>query len=75
MSSLIIRLVCGLLFVALVLGVVARPPANFAQGLGMLLPGVFLLNFALRGARRSRLPRKRTSASSGAPPSSGSASL
>jgi hypothetical protein len=72
-SSLIIRLVCGLLFVALVLGVVARPPANFAQGLGMLLPGVFLLNFALRGTRRSRIPRKPTAASPGAPPS-GSAS-
>lgn len=60
MSSLIIRLVCSLLFLALVLGVVAHPPANFSQGLGMLLPGAFLLHFALRGRPRSVIPRKRT---------------
>ncbi|ADO68637.1 hypothetical protein [Stigmatella aurantiaca] len=72
MSSLIIRVVCGLLFAALVLGVVARPPANLTQGLGMLLPGAFLLNFALRGTGRSRLPRKRAPAPV-EPPSSGSA--
>jgi hypothetical protein len=58
-NSLIIRLVCGVLFAALVLGMVAHPPANLTQGLGMLLPGVFLLNFALRGPRRSILRRKR----------------
>jgi hypothetical protein len=58
-NSLIIRLVCGVLFAALVLGMVAHPPANLTQGLGMLLPGVFLLNFALRGPRRSSLRRKR----------------
>ncbi len=62
MSSLLIRLVCGLLFTALVLGVVAHPPANLTQGLGMLLPGAFLLNFALRGTSRSRIPRKRAPA-------------
>jgi hypothetical protein len=72
-ASLLIRLVCGLLFAALVLGAVARPPANLAQGIGMLLPGAFLLNYALRGTRRSRLPRKRTPAS-GPPPSPGSPS-
>jgi hypothetical protein len=58
-NSLIIRLVCGALFAALVLGMVAHPPPNLTQGLGMLLPGVFLLNFALRGPRRSILRRKR----------------
>ncbi len=59
MNSLLIRAVCGLLFVALVLGVVAHPPANLTQGLGMLLPGAFLLAIALRGPRRSIVPRKR----------------
>lgn len=59
MNSLVIRLVCGVLFAALVLGMVAHPPANLTQGLGMLLPGVFLLHFALRGPRRSLLRRKR----------------
>jgi hypothetical protein len=63
-SSLLIRLVCGVLFIALVLGVVAHPPANLTQGLGMLLPGAFLLNFALRGTRRSLVPRKRAPESS-----------
>ncbi len=62
MNSLIIRLVCGVLFAALVLGMVAHPPANLTQGLGMLLPGVFLLNFALRGPRRSIIRRKRAPA-------------
>jgi hypothetical protein len=62
-SSIIIRLVCGLLFAALVLGMLAHPPANLTQGLGMLLPGAFLLNFALRGPRRSLLRRKRDAAS------------
>ena len=59
MSSLVIRLVCGVLFAALVLGMVAHPPANLTQGLGMLLPGGFLLSFALRGPRRSIIRRKR----------------
>jgi hypothetical protein len=66
-SSLLIRLVCGVLFTALVLGVVAHPPANLTQGLGMLLPGAFLLNFALRGTRRSLVPRKRTPPAPAAP--------
>jgi hypothetical protein len=61
-SSLLIRLVCGVLFIALVLGIIAHPPANLTQGLGMLLPGAFLLNFALRGTGRSRVPRKRAPA-------------
>ena len=62
MNSLILRAVCGLLFVALVLGVVARPPANLTQGLGMLLPGALLLGVAIKGPRRSIVPRKRNSA-------------
>ncbi|HYH96347.1 hypothetical protein [Hyalangium sp.] len=62
MTSLVIRLVCGLLFAALVLGMVARPPDNLSQGLGMLLPGALLLGVALRGPRRSILPRKKGSA-------------
>lgn len=72
MNSLVIRLVCGVLFAALVLGMVAHPPANLTQGLGMLLPGAFLLNFALRGPRRSIIRRKRgpsdTSAAAEPPP-------
>lgn len=59
MSSIVIRLVCGVLFAALVLGMVVHPPANLTQGLGMLLPGGFLLNFALRGTRRAIIRRKR----------------
>lgn len=62
MSSLLIRIICGLLFAALVLGVVAHPPDNLTQGLGMLLPGAFLLNFALRGTGRSIVPKKRAPA-------------
>lgn len=68
MSSLLIRLVCGVLFTALVLGVVVHPPANLTQGLGMLLPGAFLLNFALRGTGRSRVPRRRSRAPSSETP-------
>ncbi len=64
MSSLIIRLVCGLLFAALVLGVVAHPPDNFTQGMGMLLPGAFLLHYTLRGPRRSVLPKKKRASES-----------
>jgi len=58
-NSLILRVVCGLLFAALVLGMVVHPPPNLTQGLGMLLPGAFLLGIALRGPRRSILPKKR----------------
>jgi len=56
------------LFTALVLGVVAHPPSNLTQGLGMLLPGAFLLNFALRGTGRSLVPRKRSPAPSSQTP-------
>lgn len=68
MNSLLIRGVCGLLFAALVLGMVARPPDNFTQGLGMLLPGAFLLAIALKGPRRSIVPRKRGSGTAPPPP-------
>lgn len=61
-NSLVIRSVCGLLFAALVLGMVVHPPANFTQGLGMLLPGALLLSVAIKGPRRSIVPRKRNSA-------------
>jgi hypothetical protein len=67
-NSLVIRLVCGLLFATLVLGVVVHPPANLTQGLGMLLPGAFLLAVALRGPRRSIVPRKRNTAGAAPPP-------
>lgn len=59
LSSHIVRLVCGLLFVALVLGVLAHPPENLTQGLGMLLPAGGLLSVAIRGTRRSVIPKKR----------------
>lgn len=59
MSSLIIRLVCGLLFSAMVLGAVVRPPDNLTQGLGMLLPASMLLGVALKGPRRSIIPPKK----------------
>jgi hypothetical protein len=61
-SALLIRLVCGLLFAALVLGAIARPPDNLTQGLGMLLPGGMLLSYAIKGPRRSLIPKKRAPA-------------
>jgi hypothetical protein len=68
-SSLIIRLVCGLLFTAMALGAIVHPPADLTQGLGMLLPLAMLLNYAIRGPRRSVLPKRRAPAP--APTSSG----
>lgn len=59
MSSLVIRLVCGLLFSALVLGAVVHPPDNISQGIGMMLPGAMLLSVALKGPRRSVIPKKK----------------
>lgn len=72
MNALILRLVCGLLFIAMVLGVVTHPPKDLTQGLGMMLPATMLLGVALKGPRgRSTLPKKRTPpappASSGPP--------
>ncbi len=62
MSSLLIRLVCGLLFTAMALGAIVHPPADLTQGLGMLLPATLLLNYAIRGPRRSVLPKRRAPA-------------
>ncbi|ATB47497.1 hypothetical protein [Corallococcus macrosporus] len=61
MNALLLRLVCGLLFSVLVLGAIVRPPDNFGQGLGMLLPAVMLLGVALKGPRRSIIPKRRGS--------------
>ena len=59
MSALLIRLVCGLLFAALVLGAVVHPPQDLNQGIAMLLPGGMLLGYAVRGPRRSLLPKRK----------------
>lgn len=59
MSPILLRLVCGLLFSALVLGAVVRPPENLTQGLGMLLPASMLLGVALKGTRRNLIPKKK----------------
>ena len=58
MSAILVRLVCGLLFAAMALGVVVHPPANLSQGLGMLLPATMLLNYAIKGPRRSMVAKK-----------------
>ncbi|RYZ35246.1 MAG: hypothetical protein EOO71_36210 [Myxococcaceae bacterium] len=60
MNAIILRLVCGLLFAGMVLGVVTHPPKDLTQGLGMMLPATMLLGVALKGPKgRSRLPTKR----------------
>ncbi|WP_338866756.1 hypothetical protein [Myxococcus stipitatus] len=59
MNSIVLRVVCGVLFSALVLGAVVHPPANLTQGLGMLLPASMLLGVALKGPRRSLVPKKK----------------
>jgi hypothetical protein len=58
-SSLLIRLVCGLLSAAMVLGAVVHPPADLTQGLFMLMPVGMLLNYALRGPRRTLMRPRR----------------
>lgn len=70
MNALILRLVCGLLFAGMVLGVATHPPKDLTQGLGMMLPATMLLGVALKGPKgRSRLqPKKRAPP---APPVSG----
>ncbi|MGE6757120.1 hypothetical protein ACQKGO_03820 [Corallococcus interemptor] len=69
MNALILRIVCGLLFAGMVLGVVTHPPADLTQGLGMMLPATMLLGVALKGPKgRSTIPKKR---SPPAPPVSG----
>jgi hypothetical protein len=59
MKWIFFRIAAALVAAAMVLGFVLRPPANLTQGLGMLLPVVMLAGVALRGPRRSILPRKR----------------
>ena len=62
MNALLIRLVCVLLFAAMVLGAVVHPPADLTQGLGMLLPGSMLLGYAIKGPRRSLIPKRKSAA-------------
>ena len=57
---MIVRVVCATLAAAIILGVVARPPANFTQGMGALLPVALLLGYAIRGSGRSRLRARRS---------------
>ncbi len=59
MSHAVVRVVCGLLAAAMLVGVVAKPPATSGQLLGALMPVGMLLAVALRGNRKSILPRKR----------------
>ncbi|HZH14490.1 MAG TPA: hypothetical protein VE057_09045 [Archangium sp.] len=73
MSAILVRLVCGLLFAAMALGVVVHPPANLSQGLGMLLPATMLLNYAIKGPRRSMVAKKPAPAPAPVPTDSGSA--
>ncbi len=60
MNPLLLRLICGVLFLALVLGAVVRPPDNLTQGLGMMLPAAMLLGGAIKGPRRNIIPKKRS---------------
>ncbi len=64
MSSLLIRLVCGVLVSAMALGAVVHPPENLTQGLGMLMPMAMLLNYAIRGPRRALVPKRQAPAPS-----------
>ena len=73
MSSILVRLVCALLFTAMALGAVVHPPANLTQGLGMLLPATMLLNYAIKGPRRSMVAKKPAPAPAPAPTDSGTA--
>jgi hypothetical protein len=66
-SAILVRLVCGLLFAAMALGAVVHPPANLSQGLGMLLPATMLLNYAIKGPRRSMVAKKPAPAPAPAP--------
>ncbi|WP_257457225.1 hypothetical protein [Archangium lipolyticum] len=68
MSSLLLRLVCGVLFAAMALGAVVHPPENLTQGLGMLMPAAMLLNYAIRGPRRSLVPKRPAPAPSASEP-------
>ncbi len=67
MSSLLVRIICGVLFAAMALGAIVHPPADLNQGLAMLLPGAMFLNFAIKGTGRSIIPKKRAPAPSSPP--------
>ncbi|MFL5318345.1 MAG: hypothetical protein ACJ790_01720 [Myxococcaceae bacterium] len=49
---MIIRIVCAVLAAAIILGVLAHPPATFGQSLSALLPTALLIGYAIRGPRR-----------------------
>ncbi|NPC74362.1 hypothetical protein [Corallococcus exiguus] len=69
MNAIVLRVICGLLFGGMVLGVVNHPPKDLTQGLGMMLPATMLLGVALKGPKgRSTIPKKRAPS---APPVSG----
>ena len=59
MSHVVVRVVSGLLAAAMIAGLIARPPSSSGQVLGALLPVGMLLAVALRGNRKSILPKKR----------------
>jgi hypothetical protein len=59
MTQAVIRGVAGLLAAAMVAGVLAKPPATAGQLMGALFPVAMLLAVAIRGTRRSTLPRKK----------------
>ncbi len=58
MNSILLRLVCGVLFAAMALGAVVHPPEDLTQGLGMLMPAAMMLNYAIRGPRRALVPKR-----------------
>lgn len=58
MNALLVRVVCGVLFAAMALGAVVHPPENLNQGLGMLFPAAMLLNYAIKGPRRTLTPKR-----------------
>ena len=59
MSGTLVRVVSGLLALAMVAGLVAKPPATAGQVMGALFPVAMLLGVAIRGTRRSLLPPKK----------------
>lgn len=60
MSTLLVRIVSGVVAAAILLAVVAHPPENATQALGAVLPALMLLAVAVRGTRRSAISRKKS---------------
>ncbi len=60
MNSTVVRIVSGVLGVAIVSGIAVRPPQNMNQAIGAALPALMLFGMALRGTRRSLIPRKKS---------------